>query len=194
MRSTTPGKDVWRPSMFDRGGELSREAVFDILQNRRRRYALHYLKQQQASVSTRELAEQVASWEYDTVVSKLASEECHRVYVAMTQTHLPKMAEADIVSVDEEGGTVGLTEQAANLDVYLEIVPEDDIDWPQFYAGVALLNAGLLLVATLNFPVVSRAPNDLWMFAVTVVFLLAALVHNWFYRKSRLGTDGPPPK
>ncbi|MFC5365312.1 DUF7344 domain-containing protein [Salinirubrum litoreum] len=168
--------------------------MFDILQNRRRRYALHYLKQQETPVRIRALVEQVASWEYDTPVRELARKERHRVYVSMTQTHLPKMVDADIVSTDEDAGTVRLTEQAANLDVYLEVVPENDIDWPQFYAGVALLNVGLLSVATLNVPVISQAPDDLWMLAVTLVFLFAALVHNWFQRRNQLGTGGPPPR
>ena len=193
MGTTTPSKDFWQPPTFERGGELSRDEVFDILQNRRRRYVLHYLKQQQAPVSARDLTEQVAAWEYDTAVTELESQERHRVYVSLTQTHLPKMVETDVVSIDEDAGTVRLTEQAADLDVYLEVVPQNDIDWPQFYAGVALLNTGLLTVATLNVPVISQAPDDLWMLAITLVFFLAALVHNWFYRENRLGTDGPPP-
>jgi hypothetical protein len=187
-----PEGGVWS-SLFGRSEGLSREAVFDILRNRRRRYALHYLKQQEAPVGTRELVEQVAAWECDTAVSELSSQERHRVYVSMTQSHLPKMAEEDIVRIDEDAGTVTLTEQATDLDVYLEVIPEKDIEWPQFYTGVAVINAGLLMIATLGLPVVSQAPDSLWVITVAVLFLLGALVHNWFQRKGRLGTEGPPP-
>jgi hypothetical protein len=195
MQSATQEGETWLPSIFRRGGELSQEAVFDILRNRRRRYALHYLKQQEAPVGTRELVEQVAAWENDTTVSELSSRERHRVYVSMTQSHLPKMVKEDIIRIEEkhEDEIIRLTEQAANLDIYLEVIPENDIEWPQFYTGVAVVNAGLLALASLNLPVVSQAPDGLWMLAVAVVFLLAALVHNWFHRKGRLGTEGPPP-
>src|SRR6056297_3161656 len=39
--------------------KLSRDLVFDVLKNRRRRYALHYLRRADGSVQLSELAEQV---------------------------------------------------------------------------------------------------------------------------------------
>lgn len=144
-------------------------------------------------MSTRELVEQVAAWEYDTAASDLSSEERHRVYVSMTQAHLPKMAEEGIIRIEEEVGTIRLTEQAADFNVYLEVIPENDIEWPRFYTWVAVVNAGLLTIGTLDLPVISQAPDGLWMLAVAVVFLLAALIHIQFQRKGRLGTEGRPP-
>lgn len=182
------------PSVGTRDGAVARTTVFELLRNRRRRYALHYLKQQASPVQISRLAKQVAAWEYETPVAEVSRQERHRVYVSLTQTHLPKMSEEGIVRIDEPAGTVRLTDQAAALTVYLEVIPDTDIAWPQFYAGVAVVNAGLLAVAALELPVLREAPTELWMIAIAVVFLLAAGVHNWFQRKGRLGTAGPPPE
>jgi hypothetical protein len=193
MESVRSGVTDRVSSLTRDGPELSREAVFDVLRNKRRRYALHHLKQQDGPVSTGALAEQVAAWEYGTTVSELSSRERQRVYVSLVQTHLPKMIEEGVVTVDEDSREVALTEEAAEFDVYLEIVSEEDIDWAQYYLGVTALNAGILVVASLNLPLLSRAPDVLWVLAVAMVFLFAALVHNWYHRKSRIGIEGEPP-
>lgn len=137
------------------------------------------------------LAEQVAAWEYATTVPELSSRQRQRVYVSLVQTHLPRMESEGVVVVEDS--TVSLTDEAAELDVYLEIVPEDDIEWPQYYLGVSMLNVGLLGLGLLDVPVLGRAPDALWVLAVAAVFLFAALVHGWYHRRSRLGTNGPPP-
>lgn len=171
---------------------LSRETVFEVLRNKRRRYALHHLKQEEERVEIGTLAEQVAAWEYDTGIEELSSQQRQRVYVSLVQSHLQMMAEKGVVSVDDDGGTVGLTEEAASLDVYLDVVPDNDIRWGQYYAGVASLNALILGVGALDPLFLAQAPDALWTMAIAVVFLLAALVHHWYLGRTRLGIEGPP--
>jgi hypothetical protein len=175
------------------GGDraLPQETVFDILRNRRRRYALHHLKQRETPVSIGELAEQVAAWEYDTTPEEISSQQRQRVYVSLVQSHLPMMEDEGVIAVDDD--TVTLTEGAAALDVYLEVVPENDIAWAQYYLGITGLNAALLLVALADVPLLAGAPDGLWAVTVALLFLVAAAIHHWYHRQTRLGVEGPPP-
>lgn len=181
-------------SPLDRGAaKLARETIFDVLRNKRRRYALHYLKQEAEPIDVGSLAEQIAAWEYDTPLAQVSTQQRQRVYVSLVQTHLPTMEREGIIEFDEDDKRVALTEEASDLDVYLEVVRENDIEWSHYYLGIAGINAVLLGIASLDLPVLSRAPGELWVLAVAVVFLLAALVHHWYQRRIRLGVEGPPP-
>ena len=191
MQPPSTDLNVGLPSFVRDPRTLPRESVFDILRNRRRRYVLHYLKQRDGPVSTGEIAEQVAAWEYDTTPEKITSKQRQRVYVSLVQTHLPMMASEDVIIDDD--GTVALTDEAAALEVYLEVVPENDIAWAQYYLGVTGLNAGFLLVGLTDLPLVAAAPDALWAFMIALMFLLAAAVHHWYHRQTRLGVEGPPP-
>ncbi|MFC7116645.1 hypothetical protein ACFQH2_19170 [Natronoarchaeum sp. GCM10025703] len=51
------------------------------------------------SVST--LAEEVAAIEYNCPPTELGSQQRKRVYIALCQVHLPRLAEAQIVSYDD---------------------------------------------------------------------------------------------
>ena len=97
--------------------ELSRDLVFDVLKNRRRRYALHYLRRADESVQLSELAEQVAAWENDIEVDAISAAERKRVYTALYQSHLPKLDDAGYIDWDREANAV---RQGAN---YEEIAP-----------------------------------------------------------------------
>ena len=60
----------------------SGERLYGLLADRRRRYALHYLRQRGEPVTLRELAEQVAAWENAKPIEALDSQERKRVYIA----------------------------------------------------------------------------------------------------------------
>jgi hypothetical protein len=191
MQSTETGPTERLPTSAGGDRALPQETVFDILRNRRRRYALHHLKQRETPVSIGELAEQVAAWEYDTTPEEISSQQRQRVYVSLVQSHLPMMEDEGVIAVDDD--TVTLTEGAAALDVYLEVVPENDIAWAQYYLGITGLNAALLLVALADVPLLAGAPDGLWAVTVALLFLVAAAIHHWYHRQTRLGVEGPPP-
>jgi DNA-binding transcriptional ArsR family regulator len=172
---------------------LSSDDIYDQLSNRRRRYALHYLKQAGEPVTVRDLAEQVAAWENDTTVAELGSQERKRVYIALYQSHLPSMDEAGIVDYDEEGSTVELADAIATTDVYMEVVREEDIPWDIYYLGLSAAMGALLALAWFDVRPFTQVPDLGWGLVVLVSFAASAFVQLFYRRRMQLGDEGPPP-
>jgi hypothetical protein len=172
---------------------LSGDDIYDQLANRRRRYALHYLKQVGEPVAVRDLAEQVAAWENETTVDELGSQERKRVYIALYQSHLPTMDEEGVVAYDDEAGTVELTGSIADTDIYMEVVPEKDIPWDLYYLGLSAANGALLALAWFEVRPFTAVPDLGWALVVLVSFAASAFVQSFYRRRMRLGDEGPPP-
>ena len=172
---------------------LSGDDIYDHLANRRRRYALHYLKQTGGSVAVRDLAEQVAAWENETTIDELGSQERKRVYIALYQSHLPTMDDEGMVAYDDEAGTVELTGDIADTDIYMEVVPEEDIPWDLYYLGLSAANGALLALAWFEVRPFTAVPDLGWALVVLVSFAASAFVQLFYRRRMRLGDEGPPP-
>jgi len=86
----------------------SAETLFDLLQNRHRRYALYSLDGNEDTVVTlSELTEEVLDWERRMNAGKESTAELEtRIRVSLHHTHLPKMAEAGLVEYDSRSETV----------------------------------------------------------------------------------------
>lgn len=160
---------------------LEKDDIFHILQNQRRRDSLRYLKKADETVRMRDLAEQVAAWEHDTTLQALTSDERQRVYIALYQSHLPKLDEEGIINYNQSRGIVERTEQAAQLDPYLGDSDDDEATDAQstmldkrgsYYGGVLGLSTLLLGGAALNLSLLSL----LSVAAVGVVALTAFTV------------------
>lgn len=105
----------------DPPAELSKDELFHLLQNQRRRRVLLYLQGTTGEVSMRDIAEQVAAWENDTTVKALGSNERQRVYIALYQSHLPKLDDAGVLTYDQQRGIVARTQLADQLEAYLNV-------------------------------------------------------------------------
>jgi len=170
--------------------DLSRDEVFELLSSHRRRYALHAAQQADGPLELSDLAEQVAAWENGKSQSEITSDERHRVYTSMQQTHLPAMDRAGVI--DYDNGTIHLTDAVDSLEVYMDVVPEQSIPWGQYYLGLSVLSAGLLAAAWVGvFP--SSVPWIAWGGLVVGLFLVSASYHAWESRQMRLGAAGSPP-
>lgn len=172
----------------------SSERIYGLLADRRRRYALHYLMQRGEPVALRELAEQVAAWENDKPIEALGSQERKRVYIALYQSHLPSMDREGIVSYDSDRGEVALAPEFADVDIYLEAVPRNDVPWSVYYLGLTIANALLLGLAYLQVAPFDLLPDLAWGAVVLVTFGGSALAQTWLGRRMRFGDDGPPPE
>lgn len=172
--------------------ELSEEVIFDMLQNSRRRYSIDYLKQENSPVELRTLVDQIAAWETDKEPWEVSSNERQRVHVSLLQSHIPALSEAGLVQYDREAKTLKLTEQAESLDMYLEVFPEGDIDWGEYYWGVLLFNTAIFGLAWFDFHPFGAIPAGAWVIFVPTVFLLAATLHYWVQQKHQLGSGLPP--
>jgi hypothetical protein len=101
--------------------------VFHVLQNARRRLVLVYLSDVEGAVEMRAIAEQVAAWENGTTVEAITSEQRQRVYIALYQSHLPKMDELGVVDYDQARGVVERTPQVDQFLSFLRL-PDEDLE------------------------------------------------------------------
>ncbi|MFA9503482.1 hypothetical protein ACERIM_11985 [Natrinema sp. H-ect1] len=158
--------------------ELSLDDVHHLLQTKRRRDVLRYLRDAEGPVRLRELAEQVAAWEQETTVEELRSDERQRVYISLYQSHLPKLDNHGIIEYDKDRGRVDSTLRTGQLEPYLEGPTETDSSdpWPRRYgATVGLGTVFLGAVAA------GLAPIDGLVAAGLVLGSFAAVtsVHAW---------------
>jgi hypothetical protein len=178
----------------DAEGVVSSDALYELLGNRRRRYALHYLMQRDDPVPVTELVEQVAAWENDKSVAALNAQERKRVYVAFHQSHLSTMAGEGLIEHDEAAGTVALADGVADADIYLEVVPAYDIPWNLFYLGLSVACGLVVALTWLDVAPFGTLP-DIVAGAVTVAaFAASALVQRHTTGRMRCGDPGAPPR
>jgi hypothetical protein len=104
------------------GACISKDDAFHVLQNARRRAVLRYLSEHEETDTfvMRDIAEEVAAWEHDTTVQRLVSDERQRVYIALYQSHLPKLDEHGIIEYNQSRGIVEPTELTAAFEPYLD--------------------------------------------------------------------------
>ncbi|MEM4780367.1 MAG: hypothetical protein QXG03_02200 [Halalkalicoccus sp.] len=107
---------------------LDRDLLFHLLANRRRRAVLYYLAEHDSRVSMRTLAERIAAWEHGTTVRQLGSDQRQRVYIALYQSHLPKLDGAGVIAYDQARGIVERADRADQLDGYVLDNPYESTD------------------------------------------------------------------
>jgi DNA-binding transcriptional ArsR family regulator len=182
-----------RPASGAGGGTLSDDLVFTMLSNQRRRYVIHHLKQRGEQVTVRDLSRQVAAWENGVGVEELDYKQRKRVYTSLHQTHLPKLDDAGVVEYDRDRGTVSLGSAAVELDVYMEVVSEDELPWSVYYLGLSLLSLLTVPLVWMDVFPLSLLPDAAFAALVAGAFGLSAAAQTYYSRDSRLGSPGPPP-
>ena len=169
---------------------LSKDVIFELLKNRRRREVLTYLLESEGTVTLGELAEQIAAWENDTTVNALSSDQRKRVYVALYQTHLPKMDDAGIIDYDQDRGLIELSDNADLLMMYLDTDTHRTDRWDRWYAVVSVVGAAVVAGAYLGVPPLTVAPAAAVAGVVVGAFLALSLAHVVVnYRRQRM-VDG----
>lgn len=159
---------------------------YHILQTRRRRDTLRYLRRRDEPVDVRDLAEWVAAREQETTPERLTSRQRQRVYISLYQTHLPKLDEYGVVRYHKDRGAVTPLALVEHFDEYLapsevgggvEDEDEDvDVDtrawWRSYLAlsslGVALV--GLAASGILPLPALAAAGLVVSSFAMLSIF------------------------
>jgi len=165
----------------------SRDEVFTALSNRRRRNVITYLKEAGDGARVRDIAEQLAAWENDREINEVTYKQRKRVYTALHQSHLPKLADSGFIDYEPDRGIVSLTEESRKLEVYLEVVSENEILWSEYYvglAGVCGLLSGAAAIGTAPFASVSGYTYAI-LFAV--LFAVSGVLHRTVTRRNRVG-------
>lgn len=111
--------DEQAPQDVDRS--LAKDDIFHILQNERRRQVLRHLQGVDGTVEMREIAEKIAAWENDTTVANLYSDQRQRVYIALYQSHLPKLDDLGVINYNQSRGTIEPTPLIDDVTKYLDV-------------------------------------------------------------------------
>lgn len=166
---------------------LSKDDVFDILSNARRRYVLYHLREERDPVELGDLARELAAWENETTVEELTKQQRKRVYVSLYQTHIQKLQEAGIVEYDEDSGKVSLGSSAAEIGAHIALEDSDE-DGSPGWAGAyaALAGIGLVLYALTTFEVFVFGLLSEFLVGVAIFlgFACLATVHYLSHQRS----------
>lgn len=174
--------------------EIPQDAILEVFSNQRRRFTIHYLKQEKGNQTTvSNLAEQVASWENDKRTDQLTHQERKRVRNALRQFHLPKMADYGFIKYDSKRGSVSLTATTANTNFYLDTLTGRDIPWGMYYVGVSALGALCLIGLWIGlYPFRLLSPISYSVFFT--IFIICSSVGHFYdnYYRMRLGMRDKP--
>jgi len=143
------------------GSELSKDEVFELLRNSRRRTVLDYLRSGDGTASLSELAEHTAALENGIDVAELSSDQRKRVYIGLYQCHLPKMDTLGVVEYDKNRGTVELQDSVSQLEPYMDST-DDDGDGTRLGVAVAGAVLAAVFVGLLGLGPLSAVPAAAW--------------------------------
>ncbi|WP_435179723.1 DUF7344 domain-containing protein [Halorussus sp. AFM4] len=168
----------------DPDDELDPSEIHNVLRNDRRRHVIRHLRDAEEPISVDALAEHIASVETDE--SPPPRDVRKSVYVSLHQTHLPKLDELGIVDYDQREQLLELRDRAEEVEVYMEVVSEDDISWATFYLGVSCLGALTLLAVQFDLLFVSEFGVEFWSWYFLAFFGLSSAYHFYSERKHRV--------
>ena len=130
-RSDEDGSDVATDEDDERAdhgngtpAKLSKNELFDVLRNSRRRAVISCLRAGGGSMSVEELTTEVAADEYGVPAGELTSEQYKRVYTGLYQCHLCRMDDLGVIDFDTDGNTVRLRDAVSDLEPYLDDVKD----------------------------------------------------------------------
>ncbi|KAB1192399.1 ArsR family transcriptional regulator [Haloferax sp. MBLA0076] len=154
--------------------ELSETRIHEVLSNDRRRMAIEFL--QGGDMTLRELSERIA--EAETGESPPPRNIRQSAYVSLQQTHIPKLDELDIVEYDDESKQVSLAE-AGDVTVYMEVVPEGELSWSEYYAVLSALGLVMMIAVVVDVPVISTLGAPVLASVLFAVIGASGLYQRW---------------
>jgi hypothetical protein len=175
-------------------GRLNRGAIFELLNNDRRRYAIFYLLTRNGDepLTIGEMAERIAAWEHGITISEVSSRERKLVYNSLQQSHLPKLADFGVIKYAADRGTVEITEHGKLLEEFLYAGLADEQIWKYVYFGIGSLGlvSGLALFLNIS-PVTAINPLG-WLLLFSGMLCVCSIIHAYReYLQLRHGNKPP---
>jgi DNA-binding transcriptional ArsR family regulator len=149
---------------------VSRDLVFSILSNSRRRLTIRYLRSVEGPVTVRELSREVAALENEIDPDELSYKQRKRVYTSLHQTHLPKLDDAEFVTYDRDRGEVSLRPRIELLYPHLDPPAPPAADWTRVYLALAGVSVALVLAAALGAPGFTSVPGLAYAAVIAAAF------------------------
>lgn len=163
----------------------TRDEIFEMLSNERRRCVLYYLQQQSGPTEMRSLVDYVAAWQNDKSISALTPRERTCIYSALHQTHLPKLASAGLIDYDTNKNEIQLRDGAQHAQLYLEYDPGNDITWSTLYLGLSALGGVFAVAYTIDFPPFETVSAGVLVWGLILLFSVSAIANVAHDRQNR---------
>src|SRR6056297_2724022 len=169
-------------SRGEQGASIGEADIHDVLRNDRRRMVLEALGDADEAVTARQLSEAIAARESG---SDPPPRDVRRsVYISLQQTHLPKLDGLDIVDYDDATREVRPGDNAAEVGVYMEVVPRYGLSFAEFHAGLGALGALLVVAAAVGVPALSAVSPVAWAVVGFVAITGSGLYRAYSQRSS----------
>lgn len=111
---------------------MKQTEAFRLLASADRQLILHELRKKDGESCVEELSERVAARRHRIAPGKISHEEIERAHVRLRHTHLPQLAEKDVISHDTSTKTAALHDEASVEQLFeaaeeLDCWPPDDL-------------------------------------------------------------------
>lgn len=175
---------AWKPDgasgeKNDRGNlkqvAVSKDEIFKLLSNPRRRHVLYHLTQNATEVDIGTLATQIAAWENDIEVSEVSGMQRKRVYTSLQQVHLPKMDGSGVIVFDKRAGKITLKASLTELEFGKDF--HNDRPWYRSYATLSAGNAVVVGLTMSNIWTLGSVPVVFAMALISTLYVLLTVVH-----------------
>jgi hypothetical protein len=156
--------------------DLSKDTVFGMLSNQRRRRVIEHLSRaEDRRMTIRDLSEVIAAEENDVSQAEVTYKQRKRVYTSLYQIHLPTLDENGIVDYEKRSGVVELADTASDCTVYLETVPEGHLSWCEYWMALATVSVAFAATSALGFLPYFSAHGHVSTVLLASVFALSAI-------------------
>lgn len=154
------------------------DTAFRLLSNRRRRQLLLLLAERDEELSLQEVADALAARLDETGAPDGPATAYQSIYVSLYQNHVPRLAEAGVVTYDETRRTVRIAHTPETRLVLKLLDAQPDRSWRQPYVGLSGLVVAVFAGSVLGPIPVVGAPWVLPMI-LTAVGLAAIGLHQY---------------
>ena len=109
---------------FEVGGDHQDE-LFRVLAHPRRRFTLQYLQTVETPLTIDELTTELGAWEDHRTGTDQSRDDRTGIRISLVHSHLPKMADAGVVTYDATRQTVMLADGADEVYTHLQAMTRD---------------------------------------------------------------------
>jgi hypothetical protein len=161
---------------------LSKDNLFKLLSNRRRRLAVQFLRDQpNGSLPIRELSDLIAAAENEIPVEEVTYKQRKRVHISLYQTHLSALHSNGIVDYDSRSGNVKLMPTSREFSQHIDMMAADELGWGEIWLALsAVCLAFGVATWTELLPYFGTRPE----IAILVLSLVVCVTAVWFYLSS----------
>lgn len=164
------------------------DVIFDLLASPRRRLLLYLLFTHEDGVRLWDLSREIVAHETEAHPTDIDSEDVRRVYISLSQTHVPALEAHGILEYDDTDNVVVIDDRKNEILAMMANGPPRTRRWAVYYLAVAALLCGVILGA-----VIPDAPVSNSVLVMATVSAAAALVFlACFHYRTRVRRNTDP--